>query len=69
MTFVLTSVLNSFSLSHAHTHTHTHTHTRSEAQARVGLDYYLWYILKRGDVYKRERDMLMPKVLLSLQIL
>ena len=48
---------------------HMHTHTRSEAQARVGLDYYLWYILKRGDVYKRERDMLMPKVLLSLQIL
>ena len=48
---------------------HMHTHTRSEAQARVGLDYYLWYILKRGDVYKRERDMLMPKVLLLLQIL
>ena len=64
MTFVLTSVLNSFSLylSHSHTlirtrtyaHTHTLIHTLFEAQARVGLDHYLWYILKRGMCIKEK---------------
>ena len=52
------------SLTHAHTHTHS---LRSAGQGRLGLLSMVY--LKKGDVYKRERDMLMPKVLLSLQIL